>query len=193
MLLRRSLNPAVSRLTRERAAAIALLAIGSMMLLTGTAHPADLTDSDYRYLADKYGLKREGNFLQNLGGDEKARLHATIDDPLYRATPIGRDSNVADVLFQLELRTCDGKPKTPDEVCPQQAGALPGQKVAQDHCFACHLTGTGEARSFYKLSQDGTWNEERLDAALASGHRMSPITLSPDELHRLADYIRSLK
>jgi hypothetical protein len=177
--------------SRKKAVAF-LLAFAIMSMLAGASFAATLTDRDYRYLAEEYGLKRDGPFLQNLGEDEKNQLHAVINDPEFSDVPKSRDANVADVLFRMEIRTCNGRPKGPGEVCSLEPGTPLGERVADLHCISCHLTGTMEARSFYKMSRDGIWDEKRLAAALASGHQMSPITLSPEELKQLAIYISSL-
>ena len=131
--------------------------------------------------------------MQNLGKDERSGLHAAINDPAFGDMPRVVYANVGDVLLHLEITTCDGKPKAPTDVCPPEPGALPGKQVAREHCFACHFVGTMEAPSFYKMSREGTWDERRLGAALASGHEMSPRTLTQQQLADLAVYIKSLR
>ena len=169
-----------------------LILIGCIAMLVGAASTSDLSDRDYRYLAKEFGLKRGETFLQNLDKDARASLHAAVNDPAFGDTPRALYANVGDLLLHLEITTCDGKPKAPTDICPPEPGALPGKKVAQEHCFACHFVGTMEAPSFYKMSLEGKWDEPRLGEALASGHEMSPRPVTPEQLKDLAEYIRSL-
>lgn len=167
---------------------IALLAAVSVFAAT-------LTDNDYRYLRAHWGLDRNGEVAKALTAAEQAKLHELINDPSYRDNPQAIENHVGDYLFKIETCFTWVESHPSSEPCPRAAdiGALPGKKVADRYCNACHLTGTAEARSFFRLSEQGGWTERRLAAVVASGHYMSPITLSESELGELAAYIASLK
>jgi hypothetical protein len=68
---------------------------------------------------------------------------------------------------------------------------LPGSKLAEQHCIACHLTATSAAAPFHKMVQLRNVNAAGLTGTLRGGHAMSPIT--PDEQPgALAHYVTSL-
>lgn len=166
-----------------------------MLLAAGSAFAADLTADDYVYLKAHWGLERDGYVAKTFSGEEQAELHELINDPLYKDYPSTIENQVADYLFQIESCFTWVESHSSSQPCPQaaNAAALPGKRVADRSCNPCHLTGTADAPSFFKLAQQGGWTEQRLAEAAASGHRMSPITLSKSEFHDLADYIASLK
>lgn len=161
------------------------------------AGAAELTDSDYAYLHDNYGLGRDSGGLAGLQPEEAARLHALINDPDYRSRPAVRDDNVARYLYEVE--TCvTWKPPQEGAPCPRafrssDPAVAHGYQLAERNCLFCHLTGTTVAPSFYKLSRRGGWDATRIAQAISHGHAMSPITLQPDEIRDLAAYISALK
>ena len=183
------------RLGARRRAGAALL----FVLLTAApalAAAAGLTDPDYRYLKKEFGLARDSFTLTNIAGEDAARLHALINDPDAKEFPQRRDLNVADYLFDVEMRTCQAwQLAHAARSCPQVTDARlkPGWEIAERNCIACHLTGTTDAPSFYKLAQSGPVDGRRLAAALQSGHQMSPISLGSEALQQLALYINSLR
>ncbi len=162
-----------------------------------TAGAAGLTDGDYGYLRENYGIGKASWGIAGLQADEAARLHALINDPTFTARPLIRDDNVARYLYDVE--TCGTwQPTRPGDACPRvfhsaSAAAEHGYAIAERNCHACHLTGTTAAPSFYKLSRRGGWDEAHLAEAIGHGHAMSPITLQPDEIRALAAYIAALK
>ena len=94
------------------------------------------------------------------------------------------------------MRTCQSwQLSYPGQDCPEVTDdrVRPGWRIADRQCNACHLTGTTDAPSFFKLAQRGSWNEQKLADILAAGHAMSPITIGSPQLRDLAIYINSLK
>jgi hypothetical protein len=157
---------------------------------------AGLTPTDDRYLKAEFGVARDGFVLANIGAADAAKLHELINDPDAKEYPQRRDLNVADYLFDVEMRTCQSwQLAHAARSCPMVTDERlrPGWEIAERNCVACHLTGTTDAPSFFKLAQRGPVTVERLAAALASGHQMSPITLGPQELAALALYINALR
>jgi len=173
-----------------------VLAIAVTMMSTSAALAAALTESDYRYLGEEYGLALDGETIRDLTVDEQAKLHDLINDPALKASPYTRDQNVADFLFAAHMRECSvwalshGGPQCPPS---SDASAEPGKEIADRQCNACHLFGTPAAPSFFKLAREGKPNQQALADVLDHGHTMSPITLTPAELQELIVYIRSLK
>jgi len=169
----------------------------ALVLLAGHSEAAgSLSESDYRYLRSEFGVAKDGFTLANLSAEDAKKLHALINEPLPVAAPMRRHYNVADFLFDVELRTCQQwELSHGNQSCPQVSdpSLVPGWQVAEQRCISCHLTGTTSAPSFFKLAQAGAVTEDRLRAALAGGHQMSPMTLSPQELADLARYINSLR
>jgi hypothetical protein len=168
----------------------------AILLTPSVAVAAGLTDFDYRYLKAEFGLARESFTLSNVSAEDAAKLHQLINDPKAKADPRRRNLNVADYLFDVEMRTCQAwELAHSTHPCPQVSDERlkPGWAIAERSCIACHLTGTTAAPSFFKLAQSGTIDEARLAAALKSGHQMSPITLAPQQLQDLARYINSLR
>ncbi len=162
-----------------------------------SAATAGLTDGDYGYLKETYGIARESTAIAGLGPEEATRLHELINDPDFKTRPLIRDDNVAGYLYQVE--TCaTWRPTRAGETCPRvfhspDPAVEHGHAIADRSCHACHLTGTTSAPSFYKLSRRGGWNETRLADAISHGHAMSPISLQPGEIRDLAAYIATLK
>ena len=167
--------------------------IAVCLIAASAAFAAGLTDSDYRYLQDHWGLKRDGEVAKNFTAQEQTKLHDLINDSLNSGRPNAIEIQVGDYLFQVE--TCyewiASHPAS--QPCPNARNNSPGKLVADRNCHSCHLTGTADAPSFFQIARKGTWTEADLREALISGHRMSPLTLSDRELHELADYIASLK
>lgn len=172
---------------------LSLLAAAGFLLVATAAFAAGLSDSDYGYLKDHWGLKRDGDVAKNLTATEQAKLHDLINDPLNKDKPNAIEIQVGDYLFQIE--TCYDRVATHpgNQPCPNAQNSSPGKLVADRNCHSCHLIGTAEAPSFFQIARKGTWTEADLREALISGHRMSPLTLSDRELHDLAAYIASLK
>lgn len=173
----------------------ALFALALLLAAPGLAAAAGLSEADYRYLKTRFGLAQDGFVLTNIAPADAARLHVLINDPEDKEFPRRRELNVGDYLFDTEMRTCQAWQLAHGaSSCPQVSdpGLKPGWEIAERSCIACHLTGTTDAPSFFKLAQKGSVTEERLATALRSGHRMSPISLAPDELQQLARYINSL-
>jgi hypothetical protein len=168
----------------------------TILLTPSLAAAAGLTDSDYRYLKAEFGLARDSFTLSNVSAGDAAKLHQLINAPKAKAGPRRRDLDVADYLFDVEMRTCQAwELAHSTHPCPQVSDERlkPGWEIAEQNCIACHLTGTTAAPSFFKLAQSGTIDEARLAAALKSGHQMSPIILAPRQLQDLARYINSLR
>lgn len=173
-----------------------MIMVGTFAVIAGTAAAAGLSDGDYRYLKSEFGFARDGFVLANIDAAEQARLHDLINDPNAKGYPQIRNLNVADYLFNATMRTCQSwQLAHRGQDCPvvTDARAKPGWDVAQRNCNACHLTGTTDAPSFYKLSLRSGWTADKLAAAIASGHTMSPISLEPQQIQDLANYIASLK
>jgi mono/diheme cytochrome c family protein len=174
-------------------AGVAMLVLAAMPSL---AAAAGLTEADYRYLATEFGLGKDSFALTNMTASDAARLHDVISGPAAKEFPQSQPFNVADVLFDVEMRTCQAwQLAHAARTCPQVGDErlVPGWEIAERNCIACHLTGTTDAPSFFKLVQSGPVNEDRLAAALRSGHKMSPITFEPQQLQDLARYINSLR
>jgi hypothetical protein len=166
------------------------------LTLSGVAAAAGLTGNDYRYLKTEFGLGKDSFTLVNVSPDDAAKLHDLINAPRAKEFAENRHLDVANFLFDVEMRTCQAwQLAHAARTCPQVADdrLMPGWEVAERNCIACHLTGTIAAPSFFKLAQSGTVDENRLAAALRSGHQMSPITLGPQQLQDLARYINSLR
>ena len=181
------------RLVRRRTA---LLALALLLATPGLAAAAGLSEADYRYLGTQFGLAKGGFVLTNIAPADAARLHVLINDPEDKDFPRRRELNVGDFLFDTQMRTCQAWQLAHGaSSCPQvtDPGLKPGWEIAERSCIACHLTGTTDAPSFFKLAKSGPVTEERLATALRSGHQMSPISLGPEELQQLARYIDSLR
>ena len=172
-----------------------LLALGILLIGAAASWAAGLSDSDLRYLKTQFGLEASDQFITGMSPDEQSTLHDRITDPRFAGRPGSRDASVADYLFSVHLRQCQTWAQTHmGHLCPPTANtsAEPGREIADDQCNACHLFGTTDAPSFFKLSKQGGWTAERLGDALKKGHRMSPMSLGPDQLRDLAAYIASL-
>ena len=173
-----------------------ILAVAVMMMTASAALAAALTESDNRYLRGEYGLAPDSETIGDLSVDERAKLHDLINDPSLKAYPATRDHNVADFLFHAHMRECSvwvlshTWPQCPPT---SDASAEPGKEIADRQCNVCHLFGTIDAPSFFKLAREGKPTEQELADTLAHGHAMSPITLEPAQLRELIVYIRSLK
>ncbi len=167
-----------------------------VLVVAPAALAAPLTDSDNRYLEDRYGLAPDGETMKGLSADEQARLHDLIEDPTLKEYPNTRDQNVADFLLSAHLRECSvwwlshGGPECPPT---SDASAEPGKEIADRRCNSCHLFGLPGAPSFRTLARAGKLDERGLADALDHGHAMSPISLQPEEIKELMAYIRSLK
>ncbi|HUH86085.1 MAG TPA: hypothetical protein VLX85_15860 [Stellaceae bacterium] len=181
---------------------VILRSAGSLMLLAlilampGLASAAGLTDADYRYLKAEFGVAKDSFVLRNISAADAAKLHDAISGALAKEFPQGRIYDTADLLFDVEMRTCEAWQLAHAATsCPQVTDERlePGWEIAERNCIACHLTGTTDAPSFFKLVQHGPIDEGRLAAALRSGHPMSPITLAPQQVQDLARYINSLR
>jgi hypothetical protein len=148
-------------------------------LTAGVVVRQALTDSDYLYLRAEFGLAKNSFTMKTIGADEQAKLHELINDPTRKDRPKSRDVNVADYLFDVRMRTCQSwQLSHPGQDCFEVTddAARPGWRIADRQCNACHLTGTTDAPSFFKLAQRDRWNEQKLADILATGHAMSPIT-----------------
>ncbi len=181
----------------DRASArIVILAATIAIIAAGAAHAAGLTQRDYRYLQDGYGLTADSEMIKDLAVEEQAKLHDLINDPSLKDYPHTIDHNVADFLFTVHMRECNvwssshGEPECPPAT---DASAEPGKEIADRQCNACHLFGTMDAPSFLQLAREGKLSEQSLADALDHGHKMSPITMQPTQVRDLMIYIRSLK
>jgi len=170
---------------------IAGLAVAAAMLSIATAFAAGFTDGDFAYLRNHWGLKRGDTVVKNLTDEEKSELHRLINDPVFRNNPQSRENEVGAYLFKIE--TCADRPASQPCANAPGPGDLPGKRVAYRSCASCHLVGYADVPSFFKMARSGRWSAARIGAALRSGHEMSPITLSDDELRDLAAYIASLR
>ncbi len=171
-----------------------VLALAITWMAPRVAAAAGLTEADYRYLKAEFGLGKDSFTLTNISPGDAAKLHELINERAFMERPIGKHLNVADYLYDVEMRTCQAwRLAHGDQLCPQvtDPNLVPGWRIAERNCNACHLTGTADAPSFFKLAQRGAVDENRLATVLHSGHRMSPITLSPEQLQALARYINS--
>lgn len=172
-----------------------------MVGMASAAMAASLTQADFRYLEGTYGVASSGNLIRSLSADDRATLHALINDASLKSPTTGefgptRDYNVADFLFAAYMRECSvWELSQSAPPCPRSADAQaePGKEIADRECNACHLFGTLSAPPFIKLARAGKPTEEALAEALARGHSMSPILLRADEIKAVALYIRSLK
>ena len=186
-----------TRSTILRPAADLVLAVLALILaISGPAAAAGLTDADYRYLKVEFGVGKDSFTLTNISLDDAAKLHEAISGPRTKEYAKARMDHVADLLFDVEMRTCQAWQLAHAATsCPEVTDERlkPGWEIAERNCIACHLTGTSNAPSFFKLVQSGPIDEKRLAAALHSGHQMSPITLEPREVQELARYINSLR
>lgn len=172
-----------------------VLATVLALLTAGTAFGAELTDDDYLYLKTEFGLDRDGFVLKNASAEDQSWLHDLINDPAFKGRSPSRNINVGTYVFNVQMQTCQRwELAHPGEQCPVVADerAKPGWTIADSQCNACHLAGTTSAPSFFKLAKRNAWDEGRLADALKSGHAMSPITLTPQQLRDLAVYINSL-
>lgn len=179
----------------SRSLALALPALLSTLLAARPGVAAELAPEDRQYLLSHFGAAAAAT-IGEPGASEAARLHELIRDPNYKTYPEIAADNVAGYLFDLRTRRCAAWHETHSgQQCPPPADAAlaPGQEVADRSCNACHLFGTMEAPSFHRLAQQGGIDANRLAAALASGHRMSPITLAAEQIESLAPYIRAMK
>jgi len=173
-----------------------ILAVAAVMMAASAALAAPLSDSDNRYLRDEFGPALGSDMIKDLSADERTRLHEIINDPYLKSYPYARDHNVADFLFGVYMRGCSvwALSHTGPECPPaSDAGAEPGKEIADRQCNACHLVGTMDAPSFYKLVKEGKLSEQELTAALDHGHMMSRINLSPAQISELIAYTHSLK
>lgn len=170
---------------------VAGLSVVAGLIIAAMAFAADFTETDYAYLRNHWGLKREDSVVKNLTAAEKTELHRLINDPTFRDNPQGTENQVGSYLFKVEI--CFDRPNS--EPCPNdpRPNDLPGKIIAYRSCISCHLVGDSGVPSFFRMAQSGRWTAERLGAALKSGHEMSPITLSESDLRDLADYIASLR
>jgi len=192
LLFRDTLRGDIMKRLALRSCVVLFTAILPMAL--ALAAGVGLTTADYRYLKAEFGLGADSFTFQNISADDAARLHQLINERAVVGT--SRYYNVADYLFDVELRTCQNWQLTHgNQTCPQvtDPNAVAGWQVAERYCIACHLTGTTSAPSFFKLAQRGPIQEDRLATALRSGHQMSPMALAPEELQALARYINSLR
>jgi len=144
----------------------------------------------------EFGLAQDSFTLSNVGAEDAAKLHQLINEAKAKADFKRRNLDVADYLFDVEMRTCQAwEVAHSTHPCPQVSDQRlkPGWEIAEQNCVACHLTGTTTAPSFFKLAQSGKIDEAQLASTLKSGHQMSPITLAPQQLQDLARYINSLR
>jgi cytochrome c5 len=174
---------------------VMIAVIVALSVFAGSAMATDLTARDFTYLKAHWGLGRDSPVARAMSPAQRARLHDLINDPGFKGYPLTIEHNVADYLFQIETCFDWVASHSAAEPCPVAAALprSPGRTVADQYCNACHLTGTANAPSFFQLAKEGGWTEQRLAAAIAHGHRMSPISLSPAELQALAAYIVSLR
>ena len=173
-----------------------ILAVAAAIMAASVALAATLSESDNRYLRDEFGAAVGGDLIKDLSADERARLHEIINDPYLKSYPYARDHNVADFLFGVYMRGCSvwALSHTGPECPPaSDAAAEPGKEIADRQCNACHLVGTMDAPSFFKLARAGKPNEQELIATLDHGHMMSRINLQPAQIGELLTYIHSLK
>jgi hypothetical protein len=191
------MRTAWSRLGILRSAGDTAFAVLALILaMPGLALAAGLTDADYRYLKIEFGLGKDSFALTNMSMHDATQLHEAISSSGTKKYPKARMDRVADLLFDVEMRTCQPWQLAHAATsCPEVTDERlkPGWKIAERNCIACHLTGTSNAPSFFKLVQSGPITEKRLTAALRSGHQMSPITLESREVQELAQYINSLR
>ena len=171
------------------------LVIVVVLLAAASAFAGGLTERDYDYLKTHWGLERNGDVAKFMTDQDQAQLHGLINDPAYRGNSQAIENHVGDYLFKIESCYNWVEIHPNSQPCPLAAnvGVTPGKIVADRSCNMCHLVGSSITPSFFKLSRQGGWTEDRLAAAVKAGHQMSPITLSASELHDLAAYIASLK
>ncbi len=173
-----------------------ILAVAAAIMAASAALAATLSESDNRYLRDEFGSAVGGDMIKDLSADERARLHEIINDPFFKSYPQSQAYNAGNFLFGIYMRRCSvwALSHTGPECPPaSDAAAEPGKEIADRQCNACHLVGTMDAPSFFKLEKEGKVNEQELSAALDHGHMMSRINLSPAQIGELLTYIHSLK
>ena len=149
--------------------------------------------SDEAYLNETFGV--HANLPLTLTPSDLAGLHDIISDPVTRGYPGIRDARVQSFLYELYQRQCRAwsQANVAPECPPVAATLQPGKDVADRQCNTCHLFGTAETPAFFSMARKGTIDEQSLSAALAGGHRMSPISLTGEQIHQLVLYIRGLK
>jgi len=185
----------MDRQHHELSRRLAAMALAASLLMPRPGVAAGLDDSDGKYLRSHFGTDATA-YVDKLADREKAKLHELINDPNYKDYPEIAADNVAQFLFEAHTRYCGNWHEShAAQLCPPPAdpALLPGKEIAERSCNTCHLYGTIETPSFYRLAQQGGLTAERLATSLASGHRMSPITLAPDQVESLTRYIRSVK
>jgi cytochrome c5 len=156
------------------------------------ASAAGLTDADLRYLKDAYGPTIGPEIVDRMSADEQAKLH----DIIAAHQSKDRYDIAADYLFVTRTRQCqEWAMEHSGQICPPPAdpAARPGQDVADQQCNACHMFGTSRAPSFRAMAALGRATEAKLADAISHGHRMSPITLTPEQIKALAVYIENMK
>lgn len=161
------------------------------------AQSEDLTSENLTYLEETFGICPDSPVLNLLTTQERVRLRDifTFDEPWSRVYPYIFNVRLFGVLDTANIRQCNEwlqdhrAPPCPPLPDPTHQA---GKNVADYQCNACHLFGTPEAPGFFQMARDGKTSIDFLSAALAGGHRMSPINLAPEEVIALSGYIESL-
>jgi cytochrome c5 len=162
----------------------------------GAAFGASLTDDDSRYLDATFGLTVRTEIVAAMKPDDQSKLHDVVNDAFAKDYPGIRYNRVADFLFRVYTQQCrDWAESHPGDACapPAAAAAAPGKAIADRQCSSCHLFGTSTAPSFHDMANAKNVTEAWLTEALSQGHRMSPMTLAPDQVRALIAYIETLR
>jgi hypothetical protein len=164
--------------------------------LTVTARAEDLSAKDRTYLNERFGIDEQSQIATDMTADERAAIHALIVNPWTQDYPPIRDARVQSELFTIYTRQCgDWARAYQQPACPPAATLemQPGKVIADERCNVCHLFGTADTPPFFTFARKGGLTRTRLASALAQGHRMSPITLTPEQIDALLAYINGLK
>ena len=168
----------------------------ALLLNAGISSAADLTSNDSAYLDQRFGVRSDNLLLKESTSGERVSLHDMIVEPWTRQYPGIRDARVQSFLYGVYNRQCGEWARShTNPQCPPVTDVLmqAGKNIADRQCNTCHLFGTAETPPFFTMARAGDLTEARLSGALAGGHRMSPITLSADQIHDLLIYIQGLK
>ena len=181
----------------KRGVAIVHAAFVALLLWSPGVHAQGLTREELSYLEEEFGTCLKSPTLNLLTPQERARLHDifVFDKEWSRAYPYIFNVRLFGVLDTANIRQCqEWSREHSGSPCPPLADPAhqAGKNIADFQCNACHLFGTPDAPGFFRLARAGNTSVEFLSQSLASGHQMSPIHLTTEELSALSHYIASL-
>lgn len=168
----------------------------SFLVFVNSAAAADLSTNDKAYLNEHFGVKDADPLLLEMSAVDRAAIHDLIVEPWTTKYPGIRDARVQSKLYDLYYNRCSVWRQThANPQCPPAASSAiqAGKSIADMKCNMCHLFGTADTPPFFAIARAGALTEAGLTAALAGGHRMSPITLTSREISELFKYINDQK